>query len=101
MAWMRTGTSAGHGPKKALGTQAWTSTAPRAPGWVWASFCAEHAEGEPDVDGLGRRVRRRFGAAVQEFVDADLVGVRQARVEGVESTAVVEVRGVHLVPMTA
>ena len=47
MMWICTGTASGHGPPNSSGgKQLWNSTAPFAPGLVWASICAGMAPSE-------------------------------------------------------
>src|SRR3954470_20977980 len=47
MPWTWTGTSFGHSsPNSVTGTHAYTKTAPRAPGRVWASICAGRTPSE-------------------------------------------------------
>jgi hypothetical protein len=55
----------------------------------------QHPQREPGIDDFARQVLRREPAALDDRVEANLLGVADALVELGEELAVVEIRGVN------
>ena len=100
MAWICTGTPAGHGrPELRRPARRSRTAAPRGPRpGLGQLLRRHHPEREPGVDELGRQPVGGPHPTLDDLAEADLAGVGHALVERVERAAVVEVGACTVCP---